>query len=376
VTQPGFQRFRVTFRVCTPLHIGSGMRHAKDYDFTVEGRPNGDQQVRLIDVDVALDMLDDSEFDSVRDGRIAAGLPRRVLERAVTAVLPVHGSRNVGQEILAAMRDGLGQVYIPGSSLKGAFRSALLDAWMRQNPTAGIEAVRGSLGGGPRRRESAARDVEQQAFDVEVKNTRRGSDFPNRDVNRWLRISDAYPSPERAPALVASEVQVRSGSSRGQGAIPVWVEAIAPGSTFSAELTLAPSEFAPWNDLDPERKKLFGADLVSTLRSWGDSLRQSELDYWKQHDNGVASRFAGSLLGSPVEVYFPLGFGTGWVSKTIGRHLRQDQQLLSRLLSEYQLSRSRSPDPSTFPVAHRVIDGPGGWLPLGWVAIHEIRSLG
>ncbi len=360
-----FHRFRLTIETRTPLHIGSGLRYHRDYDFVVEGT-----FVRLVDVDRALDSLPDADVNRMRDGRVAALLPAGQRDRYTRSLLQVHGSREVGQDLLGLIRDGNGAPYIPGSSLKGAFRSALLDEFLRQDPQLARRKARELLSRG-HRREFVARDLESEAFDVELERTSRNADAPNRDINRWLRISDAYPREQFQP--IAAEIQVRSSSSRGQQAIPVWVEAIPAGVRFAAELSLTPESFAPWSKLDQTRRHLFGDDLLGVLQAWGAACRANELDYWRRVDSAVASRFAGAVAEESRS--FPLGFGTGWLSKTIGRHLRGDEQLLKELITKFGLSRSRSPDPKNFPMGHRVIDGPGGPVPPGWVEIVEVAPV-
>lgn len=366
-----FLRFRLTFKVCTPLHIGAGQTYLRDYDFRIE--PGPQERVRLIDVDRALELLDEREFEQVRDGQVAAKLPARHAAAATREVLPCWGSRRVGQDIHAFIRDGLGNVYVPGSTLKGAFRSALLDAWVARQPLPTVQqAVRGPMRDRPSR-ERAARLLEQAAFDVEVPNTRPGSDFPNRDANRWLRMSDA--PFDSGPGLAAAEVQVRSSGSRGDQAIPLWVEAVTPGSTFRSELTLAPGSFSPWRELDRDRRSLWGDDLLGVLKRWGEALRSIEVDHWRRRDAAVASAFEGALSGSPYDIYVPLGFGTGWTAKTVGRHLMRDRQLMADLLQVYKISRSKAPDPAAFPAGRRVVNTNGGWVPLGWVALTRVDQL-
>ncbi len=365
-------RYVIDVEVRTPLHIGAGDRYLRDYDFIVQQLPGQAPAVRIFDVEAALDMLDDAALQRARSGTIAKALPAALYGRVTRAVLPVHGTRAVGQDIHAFIRDGLGRLYLPGSSLKGAFRSALLDAYAREQPAKVLASVR-QLAGGRLGRESAARPLEESVFSAELPNTRPGSDAPNRDINRWLRISDAYPG--REPRIVAAEVQVRSTSSRGNQAIPLWVEAAGPGTVFRAPLTLIPSQFSPWKELDDERKRIFGSNILECLKTWGRALADAELDYWRRHDPAVADRFQG-IVDKPALAVFPIGFGTGWLSKTIGMHIRNapgGNELMRQLIHQFRLSRSRAPDPATFPVGHRVIDGPGGPLPMGWVAIVVAR---
>lgn len=367
----GWGLYLLEITVLTPLHIGGGVRYQRDYDFVAQRSAGRPPSLRLFDVETALELLDDATIRRVQNGAIAAAIPEELYDRVTRAELPVYGTREVGQELHGAIRDGQGQLYLPGSSLKGAFRSALLDAYASAHPAEVLDYLRGlgrSQAGRPRR-ERAAGGLEDMAFGVTLPRPGPGRDAPNRDINRWLRIGDAYPT--KRPAVVAAEVQVRAQTSRGKQAIPLWVEAVAPGTVFRAELSLAPGSFSPWRELDDERRQLFGSNILGCLKTWGRALADAELDYWSRHDSAVASRFRGAI---DVEAHavFPLGFGTGWLSKTVGRHIRSapdGKELLSRLIREFRLSRSRSPDPANFPVGHRVIEGPGGPVPMGWVAV-------
>ena len=346
------------------------MKYLRDYDFRVEGGPQAGQ-VRLVDIDRALELISEAELARLRDGRIAAGLGPGVAGRATRALLQVYGTRQVGSEVLGAIRDGNGQLYVPGSSLKGWFRSALLDAWVAGHRSQALDEVRQALAR-KQGRERAAAGLEEAAFKVDLPRT-NGVQFPNLDINRWVHISDAYSRGGMQAGVC--EIQVRSETSRGRQAIPVWAECILPGSEFAAEVKFSSAALFPWSSLDEERKRLFGNDVVGLLREHSRHLAEEEGQYWRRRDPAIGNGFEGALRGSSTGVYFPLGFGTGWVSKTVGRHLRGDPGLMKGLLETYRLSRAKSPDPATFPVGHRVVDGPGGWLPMGWVALKEVAQL-
>lgn len=374
MTIRSFHRFRFVFRVCTPIHIGSGQRYVSEYDFRVEDRPQA-KLVRVIDINRALERITEAELTRFGDGKIASHLSPAVAKEMTLAELPVFGTRSVGKEILGAIRDGHGRLYIPGSSLKGWFRSALLDAWVTAHRDQALELVRRTVEDKSLKKSPAA-ELEEAAFSVDVRKA-EDAQFPNRDINRWVHISDAYFKNDMRAA--ACEVQVRSKSSRGKQSIPVWAECILPGSFFDAEVKFTVQDLSPWNELDEERKHLFGGDIINLLHDYSRHLIEAEEQYWSRHDQDVARRFRGALHGSNANterpVYFPLGFGTGWLSKTIGRHLRSDPGLMRELLQRYALSRSKSPDPAAFPVGHRVVDGPAGWVPMGWVALAEVHPL-
>ena len=74
----------------------------------------------------------------------------------------------------------------------------------------------------------------------------------------------------------------------------------------------------------------------------------------------------------------PIGWGTGWESKTLGSSLlRQDDRTFERLLHEYRMTKEQQRRPGDpFPKSrHLVLDErrqPA--LPLGWVWIRLERG--
>jgi len=74
----------------------------------------------------------------------------------------------------------------------------------------------------------------------------------------------------------------------------------------------------------------------------------------------------------------PIGWGTGWESKTLGSSLlRQDDRTFERLLHEYRMTKEQQRRPGDpFPKSrHLVLDErrqPA--LPLGWVRIRLERG--
>ncbi|MER3421396.1 MAG: hypothetical protein C4290_13125, partial [Chloroflexota bacterium] len=121
-----FSTWRVTLVVQSALHIGDGTKYVEGADFVLEpfGAPT---TARLIDVDRALALLSEREIAAARDGMIARVLGDERRQQVTIAELRLHRFRQEATpgEVLALIRDAHGRPYIPGSSLKGAFRSTV-----------------------------------------------------------------------------------------------------------------------------------------------------------------------------------------------------------------------------------------------------------
>ena len=128
------QHYTLDLMTLSPLHIGSGRELLRDYDYVVHrGR------TWRIDEDALLDAaLGQGKFDETLLRRPAAELlqstdflPDSALFRYVVRGTP--RSKREGARLREQIKDVFDQPYLPGSSLKGAFRTALFDWALAQN---------------------------------------------------------------------------------------------------------------------------------------------------------------------------------------------------------------------------------------------------
>jgi len=127
-----------TFTVLTPLHIGSGQKWAETFDFLYE-----DGRVRVFNRESLFEQLSQTQASGKQSGvdfyikcleesnRQGKGDFQRFLNDQIDLDLvtfreyPMNGS-GPAAEIAALLRNGMQQPFVPGSSIKGAMRSALL----------------------------------------------------------------------------------------------------------------------------------------------------------------------------------------------------------------------------------------------------------
>ena len=120
---------KITIRTLTPIHIGEGKILYKNIDFITEGNV-----IKIIDPDEVVDILYDegkvelinSIFDdsgNIDRGELIRSGVMNKLKHVRTYTIP--GDTHIGQ-ILSLIKDGRDKVFIPGSSIKGAIRTAFL----------------------------------------------------------------------------------------------------------------------------------------------------------------------------------------------------------------------------------------------------------
>ena len=357
------QHYRLNLMTLSPLHIGSGRELLRDYDFAVRGG-----RTWRIDEDALLDAaLGEGEFDETLLRRPAAELlqasdfqPGSTLFRYIVQGAP--RSTEMGARVREQIKDAFDRPYLPGSSLKGAFRTALFDWALAQNPQA--------LDTGRLRdnRKWAAQPIERALL---------GRD-PNHDLLRALHVADSIPL-DAGKSLSIENAQVLTGGGTGS---PIEIEALLPNlrlrSGVKIDLSLFTNQAEHQLHLRDQLQWLKG--LMAVCRARVKPVLAAERDWFARLDprSQIAQFYAqleGLLAGMRDErCLLQVGWGGGWLNKTAGLRLTDRQR--EDVISRYRLARGRRQHGDPFPKSRRVVLGTQGQpvAPLGWVLI-EMKPL-
>ncbi len=368
--------YRARITSLTPIHIGaSGTPLLHQYDYAI----HGGKTWRLNDaaiLDAAI--LDTQNLD---DLALAASLsetpPAELLEdQDFVPELPffryvIEGtprSKAEGAQIVEQIKNVHDQPYLPGSSLKGALRTAL--AWVAWGKR-GIKPMRTALNPSPK---FAGQGLERELF----------GRSPNYDLLRALQVSDS--APVGADRLMVGNAQVLHRS--GKLASPVEIEAIKPDTVFELTLKIDTALFSTWAGQNALKGGEFLRSLAQAVQEHSAQRVETEAAWFK--DAGGAGRirdFYRSLprAGLPPEMcLLQVGWGTGWNDKTFGSRLREDERFLEGILAPrpqggYGIARGKRTPGDPFPKSRRVLvqvarakDGRVAErprLPLGWVLL-------
>ncbi len=361
-------RFDVILETLTPLHIGTGEEWQVDADFVVEEGRNGQRLARLVDVGAALLDMTPEEIASIREGRIAAAIGEKGRERHTIALLPVRGPGNVTRtRALQRLPDG--RPYIPGTTVKGSIRTALLRTLAEQDAIARLP------GGETRDPRRAAAHIEEETFGVALGGAERPPQFPNRDVNRLIRVTDFLPQDDVPVAFVnVSAHRLGEAPLRQRAApIPIWCEAIEPGAKFQGTITVE-VDSPLWNAMSDAQRQSLNRPFP-TWSEAGRRLLKMERGAWQRGPEDVRTSVLGFLDEALArnEITVNLGWGGGWRSKTLA-----DRIPAARLLAiadQYGLNRWKGRDfPERFPVTRKVAWTAKGPLPPGWVRVWRRRQ--
>ncbi len=354
----------VTLR--TPLHIGSGRDLLLAYDFAVHQgqtwRLNEDAILEAQDVDdpqvlerlmrtPPAQLLSPNDFQpgSSLFRYVARGVPRSTAE---------------GAQLKEQWKDPYDRPYLPGTSLKGALRTALAwHAWKAM----GLRPEKKMLKLNPR---FAAQDYERKIF---------GPD-PNHDLLRALHVGDSEPVGTGCLIIINARVIHRNG----QMASPIELEAIAPETVFRLQIKLDLALFSEWaqrHSLRMHEEELLRALPAIVNRHTAQRLEEERRWFATVPGAERIRDFYGQMDVPDQGFLLQVGWGTGWDDKTFGSRLQKDPQFLESILRPpkeggFGIARGRRRPGDPFPKSRRVVvqtqRTPDGRIverpvaPLGW----------
>jgi CRISPR-associated protein Csm5 len=362
--------YKAKATLITPLHIGSGRSLLLSYDYAVYSgrtwRLNEDailEAQNVADPKVMALLMKSPPAQLLKPDDFREGSP---FFRYVIRGVP--RSKEEGAQLLEQWKDPYDRPYLPGSSLKGALRTAL--AWYAWEKL-GLRPARTRLNPNPR---FAALGYERTIF---------GPD-PNHDLLRALHVGDSEPVEKDQLILI----NVRVINKTGTMGPPIELEAVAPETVFHLTVKLDLALFSEWarrHNFQLQGEKWL-EDLPAIVNRH-TAQRLAEERAWF-HDVPGADRVLKFYeeLNVPARGFLlQVGWGTGWDDKTFGSRLRADPQFLEGILQPvqaggYGIARGRRRPGDPFPKSRRVIvqthRAPDGRIlqeypvaPLGWMRI-------
>ncbi len=376
-------RFRLELTTLTPVHVGAGSEKEllRDYDFVPRGK-----DIWVMSVEKMLEAIPDHMLKRGLDPQIRNLVKDSDYEKCLAYKLALVG--DVPRQIKEQMKDAHQRPYLPGSSLKGALRTAILNAHyagrLSTEPFVDRrgerqEAVRWDSGSQHQllgKKANAFQPIEKHYFGAE----------PHTDLFRALRVTDCSPTTEiRMLACQVVTYSIRGGrlvpGTRRMGprdeTLQVWVEAIPHGVVLSGELAI--DNYTLDN---PELSGFRGKEdwlrgIGAACRSTTEKLIAGEIQFCASYGLSpmadlyrTLERTVHSYRDKDDEFVLPLSWGAGWLAKTVGSRLSpEDRNTVARV---YRLDRGRNA--GIFPKTRRAViiagQRPGDPQPaglLGWV---------
>ena len=356
--------YNVKLQTLSPLHIGDGDELRQNFDFVVHEnhtyRLNEDAillaKENLLRPDrqghypTPGELLTNADFDN-------GNLFRYVLRGAAR-------SGRTDARMKSFIKDVYDRPYIPGSSLKGALRTAL--AWTGWDEVKPV-MERAALGNS---RSWAGQKLERKIF---------GAD-PNHDLLRALHVSDLFGPREAGGKLMVVNAQVLT---RRAAQSPIELETLSGDVEFNGSLTVDEALFKPFaeRELGFSNRKHWLDELAARAQRHSHARIVELADWFETADQTYSSiakfyRQLSETQLSPNQAVMQIGWGAGWDGKTFWTHLQKDARLFERLIEDFRMNKagraSRREAGDAFPRSKRaamvVRQGVSrAAAPFGWV---------
>ena len=369
-------------KTITPVHIGTGETLSQIDGFYDNGRWH------RIDVDAVLAAISESELNRLtiamggRDFQWRRHLPTNQSSASYTLPCPEEPRET---EIREAMKHPSGRPMIPGSSIKGAIRTALLWDFMDDNNPEAQDAFKYSVN---HLKEQLQRKPNRSWAGQKIEQRVLGKD-PNHDLMRAVQVSDTAPISIEALEMgvawtvtlnqVGNLVQKREGNREYN----TFVEQVRAAQTFDFSIKIDKSLFGQREKdelgYSDRQECVVCKELADVCKFVAKGLANSEADFFEDYNLDEIANFYEALVqridNLPDGAFvLPIGWGTGYRAKTVTELLTKDDDDLARdLRKHYHLGESRArrrdyhPE---FPKTRRVLyDRQRPKSPLGWVQI-------
>lgn len=371
----------------SPIHIGNGeLLKQYEYIFT---KDRNQQRIYFLDKAkwmtflVRHDLIDDYA-QSVFSGRMnlygwlqsqRIGSLSAIIREVCNASADVYLVRERQQrvnDISRQVKTPDGVPYIPGSTLKGAIRSAILFHDIRQHPEAYLpfwNRIKAAMEAGNRRQmRDLAQNIERQAF-TRLKQQKNRPDDALQSVMKGLAVSDAMLVGHERDTVILQKYDVSSIRREGLKGHPLALfhECIPAGRKFRFSMTL-----------DKDIARLIGITSLDDVWQWV----RDYLAFGLAQEKGVfGHEYKGEFEESKL-ADIRLGGGTGFLSKTVyyalapngeGRTVLAnffDDVLFTRRNCHHHKTKDDRLTPRTLKLAWADNDR---WI-LGLAAVKEVAS--
>ncbi len=373
----------------TPVHIGSGetLNHIDGY-YANDKWYRIDLDKVLAHPDVDINALT-SEM-SRRDFRWSHYFSRHNMNAADLSTYSLLCAQSPETtDIREAIKSVGNRPYIPGSSIKGALRTALLSDLINNEENTKLkkdssEHLHREINKGSHaylRNESPAKKIEEMAF---------GKD-PNHDLLRALQISDTEPVESDALAIEMAWTVTLDQNNELVQKNHNGVEVIQGMKALTFTLKIDDLLFH-----EREKTKLqFSKLQENTLREIADVchsetsiLMEDEQDFFDRYNLTQIADLFDKLIEANSKLpdgafMLQIGWGTGYNANTVSSSFTQGEDAPIDMLDfreRFRLGESRSQrghyDEREFPKTRRILyRGQNPVAPLGWVKISPVDEL-
>ena len=385
---------KVRLTAVTPLHIGGRESAVNPLEFVVEDkRCYVVSEGKLARALQEKDKLNDfSSWFAQTESPVLPDFLRnqKLLNEEFLQRIANYSSASparIKKEIRLCIRDGFQRPFLPGTSIKGAIRTALLygilenmaEPQLRKVLHDCVKSHLGEFDGDSRRKQPWFRERFKKEFARKIKieekifqsfslgNRRPG---PNTDLLRCLRITDSTPLDTESARI--ETIKVFSARSK-KDPKSLYVECLPEGSNCEFEITLDEKILEKFRKQNHTTQ--FGTnfpELETMLRDPLPAWKDMGHDLWRQDDCFFSREFNHETVQMPNtenQSLVRLGWGSGLLGTTVDMLLPKEgvQDIRNTLF----VDRGKTPAPKTRRLVARKENT---YLPLGWAKVEVVQK--
>ncbi len=329
---------RIKIETLTSVHIGSGETLQYGTDFVPVKVQNGHAYIGIMDPRRILDLIGEEHISqwvaAIERNESSSSIVKlfapnaRVKDYSKRTILNWTDGVKSTDTLKEHIHDGMGFPYIPGSSIKGAIRTAVLSQLASKVNNANEKIIVTNRDGSKQRDRNGNFKLSANAIECEL----FGKD-PNSDVFRFLQVGDAIFGKNYEVAVKMVNINERIKQSFWDTSKPQLIEAIGPEDSSEFQLKLLPEfyKFAKghWayknslGKLPVEMESI--SSLFTLINIHTKELIESEIAYWQDlvndDDTESVSNYIEKMetilksVGSckeGTECVLRIGHGSGW----------------------------------------------------------------
>ena len=347
---------KCTLQVITPVHIGNGLKYGPQEFYTGKAKKDGEKIFGRVDVSRFYSNLDDDLRDkfihnlSTPDFRLDSIKEfKRTARKSVRYKGFLKTDSSEVKEVSEHIKT-LDELYIPGSSIKGSIRTALLYEHLSGDELNKIsQAV-------SRKRQRDLKNIIDSFFASD------GRDAAKKSIMRFLEVTDTTTC--KIPELYSLRVLTVSGNSYSYKSFPIYME-FMPKRKLEFEMNFTYNGMYDRIGLGNKRRLVNPETIKESLYTFSRDYIEHERKFASRYGVRFLKKIYGKLeeKNSPDAPLMRIGHGSGFLATTIGLRFKEDDPMTYESIRKFKRGRSYRYE---FPKTRKLI---GGRIPPGWVKV-------
>lgn len=357
----------------TALHIGSGDMLQKDSDFVFGKDAKEQSVVYVINPRKVLALIGEENVDAwtvaIENGRSTEDIVKLYAPKATITDYSLHTidmkMSRPAQQIKEFIRDGFDRPYIPGSSIKGAIRTAVLASIAATMNEVELTQTTKNYG------KITAKALEAKVFG---KN-------PNHDVFRYVLVGEAFATGYRTAVYNMVNINERTEKGYWDTSKQMATEVLLSGTEVDFSLVLKQPERRP-KDMPAAPKALCSIDaLLDVINNHTRKLLADEIKIWESKSVDIPSKkkvnkyiaklkdllnIVNACKGTRSAI-MRMGHGSGWRFMTGSWLKRLPDNDFEKVVNKARLNNNEKYSKYDFPKSRRLEEEE--CEPLGFVKL-------